>query len=195
MTTMRTILIALVGLALLAPATADAQTKQRKQARAHKGDKSGEMSRQRRDKIKQRIRAMREWKLTDALELDATTADKLFPILDSYDEKFVKVMRQGRKLRRQLRKQVESGNANDKQLDKIVDKMLSNQRAVWTLNEKRFKAARNVVAAEQAAKLLIVLPQIDHAIRRQMHKALDGGKGPFRGRKGRRRPRDFQDPF
>lgn len=191
MTTMRTILIAFVGLALIAPATADAQKKKRKKAPA----KQGELSKQRRAKIKQKIRALREWRLTEALELDSDTADKLFPILDSYDDKFGKAMRQGRKLRKQLRSQIESGKANDKQLDKIVDKMLDNQRTVWNLNEQRFKQARKVLTAEESAKVLIILPQIDHEIRRAMRKALDGRKGPFRGRKGRHRPRGFDDPF
>jgi len=191
MTTMRTMLIGFVALALLAPASADAQHKQRKRAPA----KDGELSKEKRDQIKQKIRARREWKLTEALELDGATADKLFPILETYDEKFVTVMRQGRTLRQELRKQIEGKQPDDKQLDKTLDKMLDNQRSIWDLNEKRFKAVRKVLSAEQSAKALIVLPQIDHEIRRGMNKARDGGEEPVGGRKGRRPPRDFKDPF
>lgn len=185
MTAIRTILIAAVGLALAAPSAAHAQKKKRPK----------EPTKEQREKIRQKIRAMREWKLTEALELDSDTADKLFPILDGFDEKFVKEMRHGRKLRQQLRKQVESSKPDDKKLDKLVDQMLDNQRAIWELNEKRFEAARKVLSAEQAAKALIVLPQIDHAIRREMHRAIEGRRRPFRGGEGPPPPPEFDDPF
>jgi Spy/CpxP family protein refolding chaperone len=178
MTRTRITALALLGAValVLAPATAGAQKKKRKPADA-------EQIERRRDKIKQKIRAMREWKLTEALELDEATANKLFPILDGYDEKFVAVMKKGGELRRKLRKNLD-GNAKDAAINGIVDDLLDNQREIWDLNEKRFKAARKVLSAEQAAKALIVLPQIDQAIRRQLRKAVDGGG---RGADGRRR--------
>jgi hypothetical protein len=196
-------LISVIGLAfvLVAPASSEARPRddvrrprvaQAKAKKRNKRVKSKAKRKERRERIRQRIRAARQWKLTEALELDEDTADKLFPILDSFDDKFVEAMGKGRELRRELRAALDS-KAGDSKVNGIVDGMLDNQRAIWKLNEKRFQAARKVLSAEQAAKALIVLPEVDRAIRRQMRKAMGkDGRGP-RGRRGH--GGGFKDPF
>ncbi len=54
-------------------------------ALAQPADKAADAQQQRRDKIKQRIRALRAYTLTEQLELDEATAAKLFPALAKYD--------------------------------------------------------------------------------------------------------------
>src|SRR5687768_9598813 len=46
----------------------------------------------RREKIKQRIRALRAYTLTEQLQLDEATAAKLFPALQKYDDEFDKLL-------------------------------------------------------------------------------------------------------
>ncbi len=145
-----------------------------------------------RAKLRQRIRALRAWRLTEALSLDEATAAKLFPILSRYDDQMVKAARQGRALRRQLRQAVKKG-APDAQLDTLVNRVVAQQKATWKLQGQRFQAVRAVLSPRQAATILVVLPQIDRAIERQIRAAMRrGGK---RGH-GRRGPRGVvKDPF
>jgi Spy/CpxP family protein refolding chaperone len=183
--TTRPIWIALCTLTLAAALAAPAEA-QKKRRRPGDGPGDGpEPSAEMIEKMRQKVRAAREWKLTEALELDQATADKLFPVIESFDDKFIAAMRDGHKLRRELRALLDGGKPADKDVNAIVDKMLDNQRAIWELNEKRFAAARKVLTAEQAAKALIVLPQIDQEIRKQIRQA-----------KQKRRPAGAsEDPF
>jgi len=145
-----------------------------------------------RARLRQRIRAIRAWRLTEALKLDEATAAKLFPILSRYDGHLVKAARQGRTLRRQLRQAVKKG-VPDAQMSALVDRVVAQQAAMWKLQAKRFQAVRKVLSPRQAATILVVLPQIDRAIERRIRAAMKrGGK---RGR-GRRAPRGgVKNPF
>jgi len=145
-----------------------------------------------RARLRQRIRALRAWRLTEALKLDEATAAKLFPILSRFDDQMVKAARQGRALRRQLRQAVKKG-ATDAQMSALIDQVVAQQTAMWKLQGERFQAVRKVLSPRQAATILVVLPQIDRAIERQIRAAMKrGGK---RGRGGRRAPGAVKNPF
>ncbi len=139
-----------------------------------------------RDKIRQRIRAMRAWRLTEALELDETTAAKLFPILNRFDEKMEPVARQAAKLRRRMRKGLKNA-AKAKDIDKGIDALVAVKKRMNDLQEKRFAALRKVVTPIQAAKMLVLLPEIDRAIQREIRKAMRGQHRRRRRREGLRR--------
>ncbi len=161
-----------LSLALAAPqATAQPRRRDRTADRAD-----------RMDRVRQRIRAAREWKLTDALELDEAQAARVFPILESFDDKFLAHMREGRRLRRALRQELASEAPDDRAIARLTDDLLAHQRAVWELNEARFRAVRKVLTPAQAAVALVLLPEIDRFIRGEIGKA-------FKQRRGKRRRR------
>ncbi|RMH41120.1 MAG: periplasmic heavy metal sensor [Deltaproteobacteria bacterium] len=181
------------GVVAAAPAVSDAQTKRSRRKAAE--PPAAQLTPEQRAKVRQRVRALRAWKLTEALNLDEATAAKLFPVLDSFDDKFVEAMREGAELRGRLRKAIEGGGrVDDAAVNRIVDAMLANQRRIWELNEQRFAAVRKVLSPVQAAKALVVLPQVDHAIRRHMREALERHRKGRRGGPGRRGPHGFGGP-
>jgi len=129
----------------------------------------------RKDKLKKRIRTMRAIVLVQELDLDEATAGKLMPILNKYDDDFAKLATENQ----QLRKQVDDlgPTAGDKAIEAVIDKMVANRRARWDLEEKRFAEVRKVLSARQAARILVVLPQIDRKILEGARRASRGG-GP-----------------
>ena len=168
----------------------------------------------RRERLRQRIRAMRAWYLTEQLQLDDTTAARLFPILGQFDDEMEALRQRGRQLRRALRRETDSPRPDPAAVNRLVDALLVHYSDLYRVQRDRFTAVRKVVTPAQSAKLLLLLPRIDDAIRRQIQRAVGGGgKGngpaiddPFRGpeRKNRARrqaapPDDeaepFQDPF
>jgi hypothetical protein len=133
-------------------------------------------------KLRQKLRAARAWKLTEELDLDEATAGKLFPVLNQFDDKFVKVMEHGAALRRELRKELDGGAARDARINEIINAMLENQRALWKLGEERFLAIRKHLSPAQAAKALVLLPEIDRAVQREIRKVMRRHRGePFGG--------------
>lgn len=154
----------------------------------------------RRERLRQRIRAMRAWYLTEQLALDDATAGQLFPLLGQFDDRIEELHRRGVQLRRSLRRQMAAAPPDRAALNQLVNDLLSHYEDLYRVQRDRFAAVRKVVTAEQSAKLLLILPQIDDAIRRQIQRAMRGPKDrELRKNRARRRggqaPGETSPPF
>jgi hypothetical protein len=162
-----------------------------------------------RERLRQRIRAMRAWYLTEELHLDDATAARLFPVLSQFDDRIDEVHRRGVELRRGLRRQLATSRPDSAAVNRLVDALLAHYDDLYRVQRERFAAVRKVVTPGQAAKLLLLLPKIDEAIRRQIRRALRGQRSSLpddgdeswsdeprknRGRSGGAAP-PFADPF
>jgi len=124
--------------------------------------------------------------VTEALDLDEKTAARLFPIINRYDEKMAALKKQRRTLRRQLRRSLRSPGTPDAEIDAIVNRMVAHQKRSWKLQDERFRAVRKVLTPRQAARILVVLPQIDRQIRQQIRRAMKRGRSG-KGKRGNTR--------
>jgi hypothetical protein len=124
----------------------------------------------RREKIKQRIRAMRAYRLTEALALDEQTAGRLFPVLARYDDETDKLLEKRVDINRRLRNvdQIK----DPKVIDRLLDEAVGLQRAFWDLEEKRLVDLRKILTPAQTAKLVIVLPEFERKIQNQLRNAI-----------------------
>jgi hypothetical protein len=152
----------LLGLAITTPALAQPQQQQPPAAQAN-----------RREKIKQRIRALRAYTLTEQLDLDETTAGKLFPLLAKFDDEFDKLLIARADLQRRLKA---SGSIKDpKEVDKLVDEAVANQKQLWSTEEQRLAQLRKILTPAQTARILVVLPAMERKIQNQLKRAAKGG--------------------
>jgi hypothetical protein len=124
----------------------------------------------RREKIKERIRALRAYTLTAELQLDEATAGKLFPALAKYDAEFDKLLQQRLDIQRRL--DGASRLADPKAIDKVIDEAVANQRALWDTEDKRLAQLRKILTPAQTARVLIVLPALERKIQNQLRKAV-----------------------
>lgn len=129
----------------------------------------------RREKIKNRIFALRAYTLTQELSLDEQTAAKLFPLLSKFDDEFEKLLVARADIQRRLQT---SGSITDpKVLDKLIDEAIANQRAMWETEEKRLAQLRKILTPAQTARVLVVLPAMERKIQNQLRRAMrKGGK-------------------
>ena len=164
----------------------------------------------RRERLRQRIRAMRAWYLTEQLQLDDATAARLFPILGQFDDEMEALRQRGRQLRRALRRETDSPRPDPAAVNRLIDALLVHYSDLYRVQRDRFTAVRKVVTPAQSARLLLLLPRIDDAIRRQIQRAVGGGGkgnapgiddpfgGPERKKRARRQaapPDDEAEPF
>lgn len=123
-----------------------------------------------REKIKQRIRALRAYTLTEELALDERTAAKLFPVLAKFDEEFDKLLVARIDLARRLE------NARDlkdpKAVDKLIDEAVANQRGLWDAEERRLAQLRKILTPAQTARVIVVLPRMERKIQNQLRRAV-----------------------
>jgi hypothetical protein len=123
----------------------------------------------RREKIKQRVRALRAYTLTEQLDLDEATAAKLFPARAKYDDEFDKLLVARAELQRRLEA---AGSLKDpKQVDRLVDEAVANQKAIWATEEQRLVQLRKILTPAQTARVLVVLPAMERKIQNQLKRA------------------------
>ena len=133
-----------------------------------------------REKIKKKIRALRAYTLTDQLQLDETSAGKLFPVLAKYDDELDRLLQQRADIERRLKT---SDNIKDpRALNTLIDESVANQKAFWESQERRIAELRKILTPAQTARLLVVLPEFERRIQNQLQRALKGGGGPRAGR-------------
>jgi hypothetical protein len=136
----------------------------------------GALTPEKREELRKRIRAMRTWYLTEQLSLDGATAARLFPVLNQYDDRLEAMAERGAQLRRELRRSM-AGRQQDPGLNRKTDELLAHFDEAYKLERERFAAVRKVVSPAQAARLLIILPRIDHQIRHQIAMVMRRGRG------------------
>jgi hypothetical protein len=137
----------------------------------------------RRERIKQRIRALRAYTLTEELGLDEATAGKLFPSLARYDDEFDRLLQERSELQRRLDGATEL--KDNRAIDKLIDAAIANQRKFWDTEDKRLAELRKILAPAQTARLLIVLPALERKIQNQLQRAINKGMGRPNKRKQR----------
>lgn len=187
MRTLILILTLLVATSAVAP-VAEARPHERRDRVAQAAD--------RKERIKQRIRTVRAVILADELALDEATAAKLVPILNRYDDELAKLARESLELRK-----LAETTRDDAALDDVIDKLVANQRARWDLDERRFAEVRKVLTARQAARILVVLPEIDRRILAGARRALkqEGKAAKRKAKRARKRGQpagdEVKNPF
>lgn len=123
-----------------------------------------------RERIKQRIRALRAYTLTEELALDEPTAAKLFPTLAKFDEEFDKLL----VARIDIQRRLESARdlRDPKAVDKLIDEAVANQRALWDTEDKRLAQLRKILTPAQTARVIVVLPRMERKIQNQLRRAV-----------------------
>jgi hypothetical protein len=143
----------------------------------------------RRERIKKRIRALRAFTLTEELQLDEVTAGKLFPVLARYDDEFDRLLQERVEIAKRL---AQASKGDGRAADKAIEEAIANQRAFWSMEEKRLVELRKILSAQQVAKLLVVLPPLERKIENQLRNAIQGK--PPGAQPGRRaKPADDED--
>jgi Spy/CpxP family protein refolding chaperone len=169
----RAVVALAVALAVVAPAVADAQPRPRPGV-----DK--------RERIKKKIRALRAYTLTEELGLDEATASKLFPILAKYDDELGKRVVLRAKLHQDL--ETAAARGDDAAVDKVIDELVANQKALVDLDAQRFGELRKVLTPRQAGRLLVVLPALERKVQNMLDRAISGRRG-----RGRAAADDFEE--
>ena len=148
------------------------------------------------ERVRERWRMMRMWKLTDSLALDEATGSKLFPLLNRYDDQEDAVHKDVRDTEIKLRDALKAGKQDGKKLTELVDRIVKNHEKLGQLRLERIREARKVLTPVQQARLALLLPRIERHFHQMIEKAMRGrGPGGPGGRGGREPGGGLGDPF
>ena len=132
-----------------------------------------------RQEVLERMRALRAWKIVDALKLDEATSARLFPILSRYDEGEMAIAAERHEIMRDLRAATEAAHPDDAHLMATLNKLMANRSKERALHDDRIKDVRKVLTPVQQAKLVLLLPRLERDFAGWIHEASGrGGPGP-----------------
>ncbi len=132
-----------------------------------------------RQEVLERMRALRAFRIVDALKLDEATSGRLFPILARYDEREVQIASDRHQAMRDLRADTESARPDDARLNTDLARLLAIRNKQRALEDDRIRDVRKVLTPVQQAKLVLLLPRLERDFAHWIHEVANrGDDGP-----------------
>jgi hypothetical protein len=161
-------------------------------AAALAGDRANKpMDPERRAKVMDKIDTIRIAKLTEALELDAAGAEKLFPVLRPFQERRRAAHGQRFDALRSLEGQIEVEKPDEKAITKTLDDLMTANREIAAIAEDEYKALKPVLDPVSLARYYrfqtAFEKKIGELIREIKNAPEDAGLAPPPGGRDRKR--------
>ncbi len=137
-----------------------------------------------REKMLDRIRLMRMYALTEALELDEPTAAKLFPYLRQGDKAIEGLHEEQRTFKKQLRDMAQSGAYDDQVVTKLVRGISELDIAIAKERAKQVQGLGSILSSEQRVKFLLVRQRFEGEVREMLRDERRKRRSERRRRRG-----------
>lgn len=147
-------------------------------------------------KLMERIRLVRMYALTEALDLDEATAARLFPYLKGQDEVMKGLQDRKRQTRKALRKMVRTESFPKGEVEALTLELASIEIERAEAEKRRLEGLREMLSPEQQVKFVMVREKLEREImkivrehrRKRMGDERPGRRGPRgEGEPGRKR--------
>jgi hypothetical protein len=143
----------------------------------------GSASEAKRESVRRKIEAVRIWKLTEALKLDAATSAKLASFLSSIDKQRLEIIRDNMMTMQELRRSLKTEKPDEQSLKDSLDRLGKNRRAFLELRDRELSGLKDILTTEQQAQY-VIFQQEFHREMREMIEAARGREGVGRRRTG-----------
>ena len=114
-----------------------------------------------RREVVDRLHAMRDLRIVQALSLDQAAAARLLPVLASYDEREIALANERREVVHSLRAEARNTPPDDARIKAGIDRLLANRARRQALADARIADLRKLLTPVDQVKLLLLLPKID----------------------------------
>jgi Spy/CpxP family protein refolding chaperone len=140
--------------------------------------RGGPMSEEQREEVRKKIDAVRIWRLTEALKLDAGTSAKLSSLLSSVDHQRRDILREQTGTINILKLAVKSPKPDESQIKTSLEKLEKNHQAMQKLTDSERSGLKNILTIEQQARYVVFQHEFTHEMRGMIRGAYGNpGKG------------------
>jgi hypothetical protein len=126
-----------------------------------------------RTELRERVRMLRMWKLTEFLNLDEKTASLFFPILNKYDNERENLMKERREAVRELRKALRAEKIDPKNLTTLVDRINKVNDEFIGLSRREQAELFKVLTLEQQAKYILFRNDFEKKLGDMLRRSMD----------------------
>jgi Spy/CpxP family protein refolding chaperone len=154
------------------------------QRRLGDGQQRPGMDPERRAKILDRIETVRIAKMTDALNLDSATAEKLFPALKPFSDRRATALKEKMQTMQALKRQLDSPAPDAAAVSALLDTMVANQKAFGEIGQEEYVALKKVLDPVTLAKYYKFEIEFERQVGQLIRQARGGGGGGGGGQGG-----------
>ncbi|HCP47637.1 MAG TPA: hypothetical protein DIU15_16465 [Deltaproteobacteria bacterium] len=139
---------------------------------------------ERHDEMVEKIRMMRMYALTEALELDEATAAKLFPYLRDSDREMASIHQAKRQHRKAFRKMVKDSSYDEKDVERRIAQLYDLDVQLAKTRRDQMVGLKGILSVEQRTRFVLVSARFEEKIHAMIKEE----------RKRRRQQREHRGP-
>lgn len=134
-----------------------------------------------REKIRQRIRTIKIWQLTEAVGLTPEQSEKFFPVYNKHQEVIHNFEREKQEALRRLSSLTDDLDASDDDISKAMKEIDDFARRSMEIRQDYMEEVSTVLSLRQKGKLMV----FEEMFKRRMQKIIEDIRGDFRNRRMR----------
>jgi len=128
-----------------------------------------------RREVLDRMRALRAFRIVDALKLDEATSGRLFAVLSRYDDREVQIASERHQIMHELRVDADAPQPDDARLNNDLNRLIANRAKQRAMEDERIRDVRKVLTPAQQAKLVLLLPRLERDFAHWIHEVAGRG--------------------
>lgn len=132
-----------------------------------------------REKIRQRIKTIKIWQLTDAVGLTPEQSERFFPIYNKHQEAMQNLEREKQEALKRLNSLTDDPDASDDDINKSMTKIDDFVRRSMEMRQDYMKEVSTVLSLRQQGKLLA----FEEMFKKRMQKIIEDIRHDFRSRR------------
>jgi len=149
------------------PGRAGARTRQAQWPRRRQADPQ---------RMRDRLSAVKMWKLTEYLDLSEEQAEKFFPRTREHQKEMNKLIRRRRQLYEDFQQKIDDGKVDTENVDRYIAETTRLDKALIELRAKHIQGLKDILTDEQLARFAIFNEhfrrQIGHGLREELPPAV-----------------------
>lgn len=147
------------------PGRADARTRQAQWPRGRQADSQ---------RMRDRLSAVKMWKITEYLDLSEEQAEKFFPRTREHQKEMDKLIQRRRQLYVDFQQKIDDGKVGTKDVDQYIAETTRLDKALIDLRTKHLQSLKEILTDEQFARFAV----FNEHFRRQIGHQLRGKLPP-----------------
>jgi Spy/CpxP family protein refolding chaperone len=132
-----------------------------------------------REKIRQRIKTIKIWQLTDTVGLTPEQSEKFFPIYNEHQDALQDLEKEQQEAFRRLNALTDDPDASDKDIKEAMKQIDEFARRSMQIRQDYMEEISKVLSIRQQAKLLV----FEEMFKKRLRETIESIRGDFRGRR------------
>ena len=124
------------------------------------------------ERMRERVNAMKVWKLTEYLELTEEQAGTFFIRLREHEEEAAGLNREKRQLYEEFQKRIDEGSIKQKDVDRYLEESAKLEQAHIELRKQHLQSMKDILSEEQMAKFAVFQERFRRELRHQLQDEL-----------------------